>query len=98
MKERPTSKNIDFPLPLPPPWGILLAFFPELVRVNCQIGRHSGITKSLCDATMAAKFFLVSTHCGRRANNKKSIHLLCVGWRNFFPSCAVVPVFGSGGK
>ncbi len=25
-------------------------------------------------------------------------HLLCVGWRNFFYSCAVVSVFGSGGE
>ncbi len=29
---------------------------------------------------------------------KTQIHLLCVGWRNFFSSCAVVSVFGSGGK
>jgi hypothetical protein len=26
------------------------------------------------------------------------IHLLCVGWRNLFSSCAVVSVFGSGRK
>jgi hypothetical protein len=26
------------------------------------------------------------------------MHLLRVGLRNFFPSCAVVSVFGSGGK
>jgi hypothetical protein len=26
------------------------------------------------------------------------IHLLRVGWRNLFSSCAVVSVFGSGGK
>ncbi len=26
------------------------------------------------------------------------IHLLCVGWRNLFSSCAVVSVFCSGGK
>jgi hypothetical protein len=51
MKKRPTSKNINFPLPLPSPWGILLAFFPKLVRVNRRIGRRSGITKLLCDAT-----------------------------------------------
>ncbi len=25
-------------------------------------------------------------------------HSLCVGWRNFFSSCAVVSVFCSGGK
>jgi hypothetical protein len=29
---------------------------------------------------------------------EKRIHLLRVGWRNFFPSCADVSVFGSGGK
>ncbi len=28
----------------------------------------------------------------------KTKHLLCVGWRNFFSSCAVVSVFCSGGK
>jgi hypothetical protein len=27
-----------------------------------------------------------------------SIDLLRMGWRNFFSSCAVVSVFGSGGK
>jgi hypothetical protein len=26
------------------------------------------------------------------------VHLLRVGWRNFFSSCAVVSVFGSGGE
>ncbi len=31
-------------------------------------------------------------------NSVTYIHLLCVGWRNFFSSCAVVSVFGSGGK
>ncbi len=28
----------------------------------------------------------------------EQIHSLSVGWRNFFSSCAVVSVFGSGGK
>ncbi len=28
----------------------------------------------------------------------REIHSLHVGWRNFFSSCAVVSVFGSGGK
>ncbi len=40
----------------PTPWGILLAFFSELVRINRQIGCRSGITKLLCDATMAVDF------------------------------------------
>jgi hypothetical protein len=29
---------------------------------------------------------------------EEQIHLLHVGWRNFFSSCAVVSIFGSGGK
>ncbi len=29
---------------------------------------------------------------------EKRIHLLCVGWRNFFSSCAFLSIFGSGGK
>jgi hypothetical protein len=29
---------------------------------------------------------------------EEQTHSLCVGWRNFFSSCAVVSVFGSGGK
>ncbi len=29
---------------------------------------------------------------------EEQIHLLRMGWRNFFSSCAVVSVFGSGGK
>jgi hypothetical protein len=29
---------------------------------------------------------------------EEQIHLLCMGWRIFFSSCAVVSVFGSGGK
>jgi hypothetical protein len=58
VKERLTSKNINLPLPLSPPWGILLAFFPESVHVNHRISRRSGITKLLCDATTAADFFI----------------------------------------
>ncbi len=30
--------------------------------------------------------------------NTNAKHSLHVGWRNFFSSCAVVSVFGSGGK
>ena len=33
-----------------------------------------------------------------RCQTEKRIHLLRVGWRNFFSSCAVVSVFCSGGK
>ncbi len=32
------------------------------------------------------------------SQTEKQIHLLRVGWRNFFSSCAVVSVFGSSGK
>ncbi len=44
---------------------------------------------------------------GRRGRGRRCIYnrdhdyqkcLLCVGWRNLFSSCAVVPVFCSGGK
>ncbi len=28
----------------------------------------------------------------------RNLHTLCMGWRNLFSSCAVVSVFGSGGK
>ncbi len=34
----------------------------------------------------------------RPPNLRFAKHLLRVGWRNFFSSCAVVSVFGSGGK
>ncbi len=30
------------------------------------------------------------------SRRKKTVHSLCMGWRNFFSSCAVVSVFGSG--
>ncbi len=33
-----------------------------------------------------------------RGASTTRIHSLCVGWRNLFSSCAVVSVFGSGGK
>jgi hypothetical protein len=71
MKERPTSKNIDFPLPLPTPWGILLAYFPKSVRVNRQIGHHSGITKSLSDATTAADFLFIVYPLWRACQQQK---------------------------
>ncbi len=29
---------------------------------------------------------------------EKRMHLLCVGWKNFFSSCSVESVFGSGEK
>jgi hypothetical protein len=35
---------------------------------------------------------------GNRITKNNSKHLLRVGWRNFFSSCAVVSVFGSGEK
>ncbi len=35
---------------------------------------------------------------GVTARNALAKHSLRVGWRNFFSSCAVVSVFGSGGK
>ncbi len=72
-KDRPLKK-IDFPLPLPPPRGILLAFFPKSVHINRRIGRRSGITKLLFDATTMANF-LCSVHplrwaCQQQKNHK----------------------------
>ncbi len=34
----------------------------------------------------------------RQKDRQRHIHLLHMGWRNFFSSCAVVSVFGSGRK
>jgi hypothetical protein len=41
---------------------------------------------------------LLATILRQLRDNGFTIHLLCVGWRNLFPSCAVVSVFGSGGE
>jgi hypothetical protein len=54
-------KKYRLPPPPPPPRGILFLYFLKPMSVNRQIGRRSGITKSLCDATMAANF-LVSVY------------------------------------
>ncbi len=40
----------------------------------------------------------LSPYSQTESRTEKQIHSLRVGWRNFFPSCAVVSVFGSGGK
>jgi hypothetical protein len=40
---------------------------------------------------------LCAVHVWRKSELLR-IHSLRVGWRNFFSSCAVVSVFGSGGK
>jgi hypothetical protein len=42
--------------------------------------------------------FIVLFSSGSAAGPAALIHLLHVGWRNYFSSCAVVSVFGSGGK
>ena len=44
------------------------------------------------------KLILVGLGNLRFLQLEKRIHLLRMGWRNFFSSCAVVSVFGSGGK
>ncbi len=41
---------------------------------------------------------LAFTHRWTERLTEEQIHLLHVGWRNFFSSCAVVSVFCSGGK
>ncbi len=40
----------------------------------------------------------LSPYSQTELRTEKWIHSLRVGWRNFFSSCAVVSVFGSGGK
>jgi hypothetical protein len=40
----------------------------------------------------------LSPYSQTELQTEKGIHLLRMGWRNFFSSCAVVSVFGSGGK
>ncbi len=42
--------------------------------------------------------YSLSPYSQTESLTEKRIHLLCMGWRNFFSSCAVVSVFGSGGK
>ncbi len=41
---------------------------------------------------------LALNHRWTEVQTEERIHSLRVGWRNFFSSCAVVSVFGSGGK
>ncbi len=40
----------------------------------------------------------LSPYSQKELQTEEQIHSLRVGWRNFFSSCAVVSVFGSGGK
>ncbi len=40
----------------------------------------------------------LSPYSQTESQTEEQIHLLGAGWRNFFSSCAVVSVFGSGGK
>ena len=42
--------------------------------------------------------YSLSPYSGTEWLTEGGIHSLRVGWRNFFSSCAVVSVFGSGGK
>ena len=42
--------------------------------------------------------FSLSPYSQTERQTKKRIHSLRMGWRNLFSSCAVVSVFGSGGK
>ncbi len=43
------------------------------------------------------KKFLWAARTGLTGDKGQGKHLLRVGWRNFFSSCAVVSVFGTGG-
>ena len=42
--------------------------------------------------------YSLSPYSQTELQTESQIHSLHVGWRNFFSSCAVVSVFGSGGK
>jgi hypothetical protein len=42
--------------------------------------------------------YSVSPYSQTESQTETQIHSLLVGWRNFFSSCAVMSVFGSGGK
>ncbi len=42
--------------------------------------------------------YSLSPYSQTESRTESQIHLLCVGYRNFFSSCAVVSVFCSGGK
>ncbi len=42
--------------------------------------------------------FSLSLHWWTESHTETQIHLLCVGWRNLFSSCAIVSVFCSRGK
>ena len=42
--------------------------------------------------------YSLSLYSQTESQIESQIHLLRVGWRNLFFSCAVVSVFGSGGK
>ncbi len=42
--------------------------------------------------------YSLSPYSRTERGTESQIHLLCVGWRNLFSSCAVVSVFCSGGK
>ncbi len=49
----------------------------------------------LCNTLL---LYSLSPYSQTESQTEKRIHSLCVGWRNFFSSCAVVSVFCSGGK
>ncbi len=42
--------------------------------------------------------YSLSPYSQTERQTESQIHLLCVGWRNLFSSCAIVSVFCSGGK
>jgi hypothetical protein len=42
--------------------------------------------------------YSLSPYSWTESQRESQIHLLCMGWRKFFSSCAVVSVFFSGGK
>ncbi len=48
--------------------------------------------------TLFYSTLLTLTHGLTDGQTEEQLHLLRVGWRNLFSSCAVVSVFGSGGK
>jgi hypothetical protein len=67
---------------------------------NCSIPL-SHTERQITNLSVKHSFTLypsLSPYGRTESRTEEQIHLLHVGWRNFFSSCAVVSVFGSGRK
>ncbi len=59
------------------------------------------VKRQITDLSVKHSFTLypsLSPYSQTESQTEERIHLLCVGWRNLFSSCAVVSDFCSGGK